>query len=226
MRKLSAWLMIVAFAGVPILASADAGTLACCQGQIYGHTLGDWQRLYWEWALGASDQQGEGRVFFMPIPEGTPNDGAGTPEDPVIYIGKLSIRLRAGRPFMLPVSAWIGESYTRRSLTPDDDPATPPKAFFTGQQVRLSLDGRQIINSSRQRLDRIYSEANFFTAPIDYVPPQNRGGGVFADAALWVKGLGIVLPPLPPGRHVLRLAVDSKVGYGFLNTWHITVIPR
>lgn len=128
------------------------------------------------------------------------------------------------------MSVWMGESYTRDSLTPDDDANYPPKDRFTTEGVSLTVDGRAVVDSTRRRLDCVYFDAVFFTTPVVYPAPDFRytndqGVGVYADAAIWVKGLGIDLPPLPPGKHTMHLLVDTKDGYGYDNTWHVTVKP-
>jgi hypothetical protein len=227
MRKYGLWMLLLVLsssAAVAAPAVTEAGR--CCSGTVHGHTLGDWQQLYWQWLLSGAIPSRVGDVQFMPLPDGTPNDGTGTPENPVIYVGELSITFRPGTALMLPLSDWVGESYTRASMTPDDDPGYPPKDFIVSQSVRLTLDGRPLVDSRHQRLDRLYSEATYFPAPIDYAAPEERAPGIYADAALWVKGLGIVIEAMPVGRHVLRLDLDAHDGTGYQNTWYITVAPR
>ena len=66
------------------------------------------------------------------------------------------------------------------------------------------------------------------------VAGEGHGGAV---AAEWMNGLGILLPPLPPGQHVIDLQVESPVpgelldyfgfsGFGYFNTWHVTVTRK
>lgn len=140
----------------------------------------------------------------------------------------MSLTVPEDLTLVLPLSNWIGEGYTRASLTPDDDPGQPPKSYFTGQRVSLTIDGKTVLDSARGGLDCAYFDAVYFTAPIPYDPPQFRyttdaGVDVYASAALWIKGLAVNLSDLPRGRHVVHLLVDSLAGYGYDNTWTITV---
>lgn len=93
----------------------------------------------------------------------------------------------------------------------------------------VTLDGRAVVDS-RRGLDCSFFDSVYFAAPIDYPVPDYRyttdtGVDVFADAALWVKGIATVLPPLLPGHHTIHLTVDTGAGYGYDNTWNLTVRP-
>jgi hypothetical protein len=162
----------------------------------------------------------------MPIPPGVPDDGAGTPEDPTIFVGELDVTLRPWTAFVMPILVYIGESFVED--VPNEDPVQFPMTLFTGAEVLVTLDGYPLINSRTEDLCRYFFPAArpdgavFFDEPVSYDPPQPRGP-LNADAAIWVKGLGFVYPPLSVGKHTLTLFVDSKLGFGFLNTWHITV---
>ena len=186
---------------------------------------------FWEWNLGASSSQSSGKFFFVPLPDGTPNDGDGSVGNPVIYAGSTSFRVGPRSTLVLPLSMFVGEAYTRDSLVPDDSPSLAPRESFMVQKVRLTLDGRVLLESARTSLACAFVPAQYFVAPIGYDPPQYRytsdqGVDVFASAALWVTGLAVNVPPLEPGRHRLHLFVDTRQGYGYDNTWTITVERR
>jgi hypothetical protein len=183
---------------------------------------------YWTWSLGASARQQVGRSYFVALPEGTPNGGDGSPGNPVIYTGGASFMVVAGTTLVLPLSMWIGEAYTRASVTPDDDPSEPPKAFFTGQVVTLEVDGQKVVDSARQGLGCQYMDAAYFDDAIRYHPAEyrytnDRGIDVAASAAIWVKGLIATIAPLAPGRHTIHLSVDTLAGWGYDNSWLVTV---
>jgi hypothetical protein len=66
----------------------------------------------------------------------------------------------------------------------------------------------------------------YFPEPIPYAEPTSYG----SNAALWVAGLGILLPPMSPGEHVIEMQVVTPSngifgvsGYGYYNTWYVTV---
>jgi len=201
---------------LPALAGSPKGV--CQSGGVNSRVLAEAQRRYFEWSLGASDQQEVGRLFFVPLPAGESNGG-----DPEIFIGKESFAVRTGKTLVLPMSVYIGESYldSLDPPVPDDPVDYPEREFFTDSMVLLTVDGRAIVDSERTKLDCVYFDAVFFTAPIEYSVPTDYG----ADAALWVKGLGILLPPLHPGVHVIRLKVLTPWNFGYDNTWRVTVVP-
>jgi hypothetical protein len=194
----------------------------------FGKTLSEWQRLYWTWALGGSLEGQVDDVLFMPIPQGVPDDGEGTPKDPTIFVGELDVMLTPDTAFVMPVFVFIGESYAEKDEP--DDPSQFPAKIFTNAKVLVKLDNHPLINSRLEALSKYFfptadpDGAVSFDPLIPYYPPQPRGS-LNADAALWVKGLGFVYPPLSVGEHTLTLFVDSRLGFGFCNTWHITVQP-
>ena len=194
-------------------------------------TLRSTELAYWSWSLGASPRQQVGRNYFVAQPDGTPNAGDGSPGNPVIYTGSGSFTVGSGTTLVLPMSMWIGEAYTRASMTPDDDPSQPPKAFFTGQAVTLEIDGRRVVDSARKGLGCEYMEAAYFDDAIRYRPAEyrytdDRGVDVYASAAIWVKGIATTIAPLAPGHHTIHLSVDTLAGWGFDNSWSVTVTGR
>jgi hypothetical protein len=210
---------MLAVTALPAFAGSPKG--ACHAGGVNARVLGDTQRQYFEWYLGASDAQEVGRLFFVALPAGNP-----VGEDPVIWTGEEQFSVSVGRTLVLPMSTWIGESYSPDLNIPDDDVNFPEKAWFTGSDVLLTVDGRAIVDSSRSKLDCVYFDAVWFTDAIVYSQPSDYG----SVAGLWVKGLGILLPPLPTGKHSIRLQVVMPplegVGHvGYDNQWRVTVLP-
>jgi hypothetical protein len=186
---------------------------------------------FWEWNLGASSSQSSGKLFFVPLPDGVPDNGDGSVANPVIYVGATSFRVGSHSTLVLPLSMFVGEAYTRDSLTPDDSPAMAPRESFMVQKLRLTLDGHVLLDSARTSLACAYVSPEYFLAPISYDPPQYRytndqGVDVYASAAMWVTGLALNVPALEPGRHRMHLHVDTLQGYGYDNTWTITVDRR
>jgi hypothetical protein len=63
-----------------------------------------------------------------------------------------------------------------------------------------------------------------------YPEPTDYG----SNAAIWMTGLGILLPPMSPGDHVIELQVVAPyaplfgVDFGYYNTWYVSVVtpPR
>jgi hypothetical protein len=210
-----------------LLASTSLAGERCAAGASPAD-LARTERGYWTWALGGGGRQQSGDSYYVALPDGTPNDGDGSVDNPVIYTGSARFSVRANVTLVLPLSAYIGEGYTRASLTSDDDPSQPPKAFFTDQRVLLTVDGRPVVDSSRRSLACQYFDATYFHAPVVYNPPEYRytsdaGADVYAASALWVKGIAANLAPLAPGQHTIHLVVDTLAGWGYDNTWTVTV---
>jgi hypothetical protein len=83
-----------------------------------------------------------------------------------------------------------------------------------------------IADSTRTKLDCLSFGPVYFPEPIVYPEPTSYG----SDAALWVAGLGVLLPPMPPGDHVIEMQVVTPSNgifgvsaYGYYNTWYVTV---
>ena len=81
-----------------------------------------------------------------------------------------------------------------------------------------------LIDSSTDDVTDFYSGPVFFEPPIVYDEPINRDEDLDADAALWAEGFGFSHHPLSEGVHELHLLVYTGLGFGFDNTWTITVI--
>jgi hypothetical protein len=214
MRRLIACL----FVGVLTLSMAPADENPG-GSKAYGKPLGEWMKLYWTWFIGG-DQEGQvKKVVFLPLPAGTDEDGDG------IAVGELDVTLQVGQKFVLPMFVYVGETYVED--VPADDPSFPPDEVFTGATVVIKLDGKVIIDSEDDDLSEFFFDAQFFDEPIEYPEPSPRGPDLTADAAIWVKGIGFVHPPLSPGEHTLELFVYSPdFGFGFQNTWNIEVVKK
>jgi len=219
MRK---WFPVIV--GASILAtSLTAGVLT--QGRIQGKTLSTWLTSYWSWALGASNSNHSGNVVFMPLPEGEFDADTG------LFVGHLNIQLKRNEHFFLPIFGFTGETYVD-DLAPPDDPSSFADMFFTDPDsvtVLVKLDGNVIIDSEVDDLNDFFVPGTYFKNPIPYETPIYRftnedGVEVFAEAAIWVKGISFVHTPLSRGQHTLELYVyQHDFGFGFSNTWTITV---
>lgn len=108
MKRIAAIFIVLAMASG--IATAQAGNVprACSSGGV-SYLLGQTEARYWEWALGANDAQQVGRLYFVPVPNGAPNDGTATPDDPVIYVGSADVTVKTGFTLVLPISVYIGE---------------------------------------------------------------------------------------------------------------------
>lgn len=201
---------------------ASATSKGVCQA--YGQSiLAPAMESYWRWSLG-SGAQNVGPLFMVPLPAGD-----AISDDPFITQGSESFSVRFGKVLVLPLTFWLGESYDDGSV---DDPADYP-FDFKASRVLLKVDGRVVVDSNRTKLDCLYVPPTYFKKPITYSEPTDYG----SLAAEWMNGLGILLPPLPPGQHTIDLQVESPVpdellddfgfsGFGYYNTWYVTVTRK
>lgn len=195
----------------------------------YGKSLTEWMMLHAAWYnQGQNPQLGTiGHVKLMPIPQQLP-----TPIPPNLPLvdsfstGSLDITLKPGTPFVLPVISLSGETYVNDILPPDD--LLPYESSLLTADITVTLDGKTILQSPADNQKYLYGPA-YFPEPIVYNPPQFRFtdpvlGDVYAVAISSSMGIGFVHPPLNVGKHTLKLhAVNLDLGYGFANTWNITV---
>lgn len=71
-----------------------------------------------------------------------------------------------------------------------------------------------------------FRDLTYFPQPIVYPEPTGYG----SNAAIWMFGLGILLPPMSPGLHIIDMQVVSPltpvfgVDLGYYNTWYVTVV--
>lgn len=191
----------------------------CQAGGVNQVVLADAMAKYWNWYYGGVGPQQIGRYFLVPLPSGELIS-----ESPLIFQGSTSFTVRTGRTLVLPISFFLGESYVEG---PPDDPANFP-IDYKASSLLLTVDGRVIVDSTRTKLDCVYVDLTYFPQPIMYPEPSSYG----SNAAIWMMGLGILLPPMSPGEHIVQLQVLSDLtqvpGYGFVlgyyNTWYVTVV--
>jgi hypothetical protein len=218
MKKL--WIMaatVMATAMLMAPTSAFAGSpKGVCQAGGYNQViLADAMAKYWTWYYGGVGPQEIGNHFLVPLPNGNLIS-----DDPLIFQGSTSFTVRTGKTLVLPMSFFLGESYVEG---PPDDPADYP-TDYKASTVLLAVDGRVIIDSTRTKLDCVYVDVTYFPQPIVYPEPSSYG----SKEAIWMVGLGVLLPPMSPGEHLIELQVVSPIpfwgiDYGFYNTWYVTV---
>jgi len=203
----------------------------------FGKSLGEWQLAYWTAALTDGGPEAEGNVLFMPVPEGEFNEETG------YVVGELDVEIAAGTAFFLPIFMFIGEDYQNNDPVPDD-PADYTFIFLDNPGIGgplsalITLDGKSLIDSDTDDLTDTYSGPVFFDPVLRDFYPIDRGGDSMpeiceagdgseaypcAAGATWAQGLGFANTPLPVGEHTLHLLVWPGLGFGFDNTWHITV---
>jgi hypothetical protein len=206
---------LVLCAAVPATAGSPKGV---CQAGGYNQVvLAEAMAKYWAWYYGATGSQELGNLFLVPLPSGDQIS-----DDPVIYQGEMSFSVRTGKTLVLPLTFFLGESYVEG---PPDDPAAYP-INYKASSVLLMVDGRAIVDSTRTKLDCLYVPLTYFAQPIVYPEPSSYG----STAAIWMMGLGILLPPMSPGEHTIELQVVAPlhvvwgVDFGYYNTWHVTVV--
>ena len=219
--KLATATLLAAFmlSAAPI-AVAGSPKGVCQSGGVNSVVLADAMAKYWSWYYGgATGPQELGRLFLVPMPT---NYGDPISVDPYIFQGSQSFEVRTGRTLVLPLSFFLGESYLDGSY---DDPEDFPSDYRTSTLL-LKVDGRVIADSSRSKLDCLFIDVTFFEEPIVYPEPSSYD----SNAAIWMTGLGILLPPMPPGEHTIEMQVVSTLppvyGYdlGYYNTWNVTVV--
>jgi hypothetical protein len=183
--------------------------------------------------LGMADHVGLNRFIALP----TAKSVEMTPDGNTLYVGSIAVTVRPNESLVLPILAYTGEKYAGDQVQyPPDQPN--PAEVFTAAPVRVIIDGMPIVESEAGGdLSEYYfghsvvngqtSDAYYWPAPIRYKEPLDRGGPI-AIAAIWVQGIGIVLPPLPPGEHVIDLTAVFYLGLGvpsvgYHNTFNINV---
>jgi hypothetical protein len=219
MRKLgivSATMMaaLMSFAATPAVAGSPKGV--CQAGGFNEVVLTDAMASYWSWYYGGIGGQDLGRLFLVPLP----TNGVQISDEPLIFQGDTSFTVRAGKTLVLPMSFFLGESYTDGTF---DDPVDFP-TDYKASSLLLRVDGRIIADSTRTKLDCVYIDLTYFPQPIVYPQPSSYN----SNAAIWMVGLGILLPPMSPGDHIIEMQVVSPLPFwsidlGYYNTWYVTV---
>jgi hypothetical protein len=209
---------LMLFAAAPATAGSPKGI--CHAGGYNQVVLADAMARYWNWYYGGVGPQQVGPLFFVPLP----TNGEQISDDPLIFQGSTSFTVRTGKTLVLPMSFYLGETYVDNT-PPPDDPANYP-IDYKASSLLLRVDGRAVVDSTRTKLDCVYVPLTYFKEPIVYPEPTSYG----SNAAIWMFGLGILLPPMSPGEHVIQLEVVSPlrlvygVDLGYYNTWYVTVV--
>ena len=194
--------------------SAGAGP-SPANSSAFGKSLAEWMITYTSWALGgttiapdANNNADVGHVVLLALPS-APGDG--TP-------GSIDITLNAGQPFTLPFFQWLGNSYENGSVDPMANVND-----FNNMDIVVKVDGVAVITT--KNVGDYYSES-----PIDPPITSNLPPGIGATAWVFEQSVGMVHPPLPPGKHTITLDESvSLADLGFTapivyhNTWNITV---
>ena len=209
---------LMLFASAPAVAGSPKGV---CQAGGYNKVvLANAMARYWSWYYGGVGPQQIGNLFLVPLP----TNGAQISDDPLVFQGDTSFTVRTGKTLVLPMSFYLGETYVGND-PPPDDPANYP-IDYKASDLLLTVDGRVIVDSTRTKLDCVYIDLTYFPQPIVYPEPSWYG----SNAAIWMFGLGILLPPMSPGNHIIKLQVVSPlaavmgVDLGYYNTWYVTVV--
>ena len=209
---------LMLLAGAPAMAGSPKGV--CQSGGYNKVVLANAMAKYWTWYYGGVGSQQIGNLFLVPLPtNGVPISGSS-----LIFQGDTSFTVRTGKTLVLPMSFYLGETYVDNN-PPPDDPANYP-IDYKASTLLLKVDGRVIVDSSRTKLDCVYIDLTYFPQPIVYPEPSSYG----SNAAIWMFGLGILLPPMSPGRHIIDMQVVSPlrevfgVDLGYYNTWYVTVV--
>jgi hypothetical protein len=225
-RILVLFTMLIALVGAitgpasPAVAAGSAKPLPP-QSKAYGKSLSEWMKLHAFWLLGGSQNEYVGKVRLMPLGEISPDNCVGewTVASPAVCTGALTVDLKPGTPFVLPVLGWFGERYADGS---EDVPLDPK--IFTKSNAYVTLNGKALIDSRVDNLKRYYVAPIAFDTPIVYDQTHSNN----AVAALWIQGLAFVHKPLAVGKHTLRIqselfVPEYNLGVKFDTTWTITV---
>ncbi len=123
--------------------------------------------------------------------------GSFTPDDPALFRGEAEYTLKPGTPIFEDILSWYGERYEGYPTVPDDPPM-PDALFLECSHIVVTIDGRTII-SDENKADFYLPETPL--DPIVAYPAPTPSGSV---AAVYIQGVSLLSPPLPPGRHVIH----------------------
>jgi hypothetical protein len=186
---------------------------------VFGKSLGEWMELYWISRQGGETEDHGKKVVFLPRQPRVQD-----PDCPSLLVGVGFGTLRTGEKFVMPGPAIYGQSYV---TAPDDDPADAPAAWFTNANMLVKLDGKVVIDSDVDNLNRFYY-FEYFPTDILYEEIEENG----AIGNIWVTGLGALHGPLPKGEHTLTIYSELRLSlvpgipgevYPTLDTYYITV---
>lgn len=190
--------------------------------QFLGKSLDQWFKSYFEWYLNGSKPikyQVDG-VRFLPLPEPVPIPvDPNNPSPGVTFTGgTLDISVKENQHLLIPLSTWTGEYYADGNK--DDPSILVANDVFNGTTIKVVLDGKSLYSGTAQQFNSFHFGPFNFDQPIPYAQPTTYG----AKGAVWEEGTGFILPPLPNGKHQLKIETVTPVfGLGFDNTWNIRV---
>ncbi len=231
-KALSAGVLTLALSANLLLAADGAARISPPNSSTHGKTLTEWLGAYWAWYYGGVPADGmvDG-VFLMPLPASEQISGSWIPSDPAYMKGTLEITVKPGTPFVLPLFAWVGERYKPELNIPDDPPMSDA-VMLSSLTPTLKIDGKTMI--SNQNKAAFYIPPTYWDEMVVY--PQPTAYGSFG--ALFFQSVGFVSPPLPVGKHVIKLyetiiippgdypLYPNGLGLIYDNTWNITVSPK
>jgi hypothetical protein len=221
-KSIGALVLALAMAGTVALTGPpgqrdDCSSIANPHGKIYGKSLTDWLSIYWRWYY-SGGQSRVGKVQLMPLPDDNWS-GSGTLDDPAIGVGQLEITLPRGTPIVLPLIAWTAEQRPDGS----QDERMNNAVFIEAAHPVLMIDGETVVSDVNK--DEFYVHPTKFNPPVSYF-------GEPGHYVLYFQGIGVVVEPLPPGNHVIRLYESFIVQEGdypgpfgliYVNSWFVTV---
>jgi hypothetical protein len=244
MRRIVTTMTAVALA-VALLAApgvrADEGRESPQQSSANGKTLGEWMQLYWTWAYTGVPASGQvGQVKLLALPSGEWTGGSGTYDDPAVFVGHLDLTLKPGTPFVLPVFAWLGETYSGPGGAGYPDDPVVPARFFTDRDpnkaiMKVYIDGKRVMDSTKASVKPF----SYGPVPMDVTYPAPSSYG--STGIVFAEGIGFVHEPLSVGTHTIQLESMSRIppdarylnldlypegtGFHYINSWTITVSP-
>jgi hypothetical protein len=222
--------LMLAQTQVTIAKNSSAGVLPP-NSNAYGKSLAEWSEIYWRWwvlcpwVLCPSEQPlntGIGRVNLMPLPFSEQTGGDWSPENPAYFEGKIEVDLAPGTPFVLPFFAWIAEIYEngdRDPMIPDDSIQSMVTNIQGDGSPEVTLDEKPIVSNFW----------DYYVGPVEFDPlvvyPEPSSYGSIAAWAF--QGVTIVVAPLNPGKHELKLlekwVLPDSRALIYDNTWIINV---
>jgi hypothetical protein len=228
--------LAIALVATPRHAVEAGGKASPPQSSAFGKTLSEWMQLYFTWSIGGGSDH-VGQVKFLPLPIDSYVSGSSTYDDPAVLQGHLDFTMEPGTPLVFPVTVFYGETYEPSTGFPPDP--TLPEDLFTDDAlnpINVYVDGKPVMDSSLASVRPFY----FGPVPLEVVYPAPSSYGSIE--AIFVQGIGFVLPPLSVGVHTITLESGLRVppdpsiinvtlnphglGVQYLNTWTITVAPR
>jgi hypothetical protein len=209
-----------------LLAALVVAPAAAGPPQAGNRNLDDLLPGWFTWALGGHHPDHMGNVQFLPLPNAQPvDDGAGTADDPATFRGEINVTLKKKQSFVLPLIGWTREVYQDGTT----DPFLPDSAFADARVVQ-KIDGRTVLDSSRDDLEDFYVDPTDLKHPVIYPEPTPYG----TVGTVGFQAIGVVIGPLPVGEHTMTLESELRAtvadpnhpvntGAIYQNTWHITV---